>query len=64
LDLRTSGINYGKKSFLNLEINLFTNKEIDFKSNELKDSVKNIINNIYESNIKENNYFDFTLTKK
>jgi hypothetical protein len=64
LDLRTSGINYGKKSFLNLEINLFTNKEIDFKSNELKDSVKNIITNIYESNIKENNYFDFTLTKK
>jgi hypothetical protein len=64
LDLRTSGINYGKKSFLNLEINLFTNKEIDFKSNEIKSSVKDIINNIYESNIKSNNYFEFTISKK
>jgi hypothetical protein len=64
LDLRTSGINFGKKSFLNLEINLFTSNELDFKSNELKDSVKKIIRSINDYNIKANNYFDFTLTKK
>jgi len=64
LDLRTSGIFFGKKSFLNLEINLFTDKEFDFKSNELKNSIKKIIKNIGESNITQNKYFDFTLTKK
>jgi len=64
LDLRTSGIFFGKKSFLNLEINLFTEKEFDFKSNELKNSIKKIIKNIGESNITQNKYFDFTLTKK
>lgn len=64
LDLRTSGIFYGKKSFLNLEINLFADKEIDFKSNTLKNSIKKIINNIQEHNFCSNKYFDFSLTKK
>jgi hypothetical protein len=64
LDLRTSGINYGKKSFLNLEINLFTSQELDFKSNQVKDSVKKIIKSVYDYNMITNNYFDFTLTKK
>jgi len=64
LDLRTSGINYGKKSFLNLEINLFAEKELDFKSNSIKNSIKKLINNIEYSNIKPNRYFNFTLTKK
>ena len=64
LDLRTSGINYGKKSFLNLEINLFTDKEIDFKSSNIKNSIKKLITNIQDYNIKQNKYFNFTLTKK
>ena len=37
LDLRTSGISHGKKSFLNLEVNLYTTHELDFKSPEIKD---------------------------
>jgi hypothetical protein len=64
LDLRTSGIFFGKKSFLNLEINLFTDNELDFKSNEVRNSVKKIVNNIHDYNITSNKYFDFTLTKK
>jgi hypothetical protein len=64
LDLRTSGIFYGKKSFLNLEINLFTEKEFDFKSNELKNSIKKIVKSISDYNFNPNKYFDFTLTKK
>jgi hypothetical protein len=64
LDLRTSGILYGKKSFLNLEINLFSDKELDFKSNYVKNSIKTIIKNIQDSNISSNKYFEFTLTKK
>ena len=63
LDLRTSGIAHGKKSFLNLEVNLYTNHEIDFKSNEVKDSVKKIIKNIFKENVIQNKYFDFSPSK-
>ena len=64
LDLRTSGINYGKKSFLNLEINLYSEDDLDFKSNSVKDTVCSLIRNIENLNIIENEYFNFTLTKK
>jgi hypothetical protein len=64
LDLRTSGISHGKKSFFNLEINLYTTNELDFKSIEIKDSVKNIVQSIYNNNITTNKYFEFSTTKK
>lgn len=64
LDLRTSGMNFGKKSFLNLEINLYTTSEFDFKSNIIKESVKKIICNINHTNFRVNEYLKFTLTKK
>ena len=59
LDLRTSGISHGKKSFLNLEVNLYTNQEMDFKSPEIKNSVKQIIKNIFKENVIQNKYFEF-----
>ena len=64
LDLRTSGICYGKKSFLNLEVNLYTNVELDFKSQEIKSSVKEIIKNIFKNNVTNNEYFEFSTSKK
>ena len=64
LDLRTSGISHGKKSFFNLEVNLFTISELDFKSNEIKDSVKQIVRNIFKNNINENKHFEFSNSKK
>jgi hypothetical protein len=64
LDLRTSGISHGKKSFFNLEINLYTTNELDFKSTEIKDSVKNIIQSIFNNNVTTNKYFEFSTTKK
>lgn len=64
LDLRTSGISVGKKSFFNLEVNLYTNEELDFKSQELKDSVKRIVKNIFTNNLSNNSYFDFYKSKK
>lgn len=63
LDLRTSGISHGKKSFFNLEVNLYTNEEMDFKSSEIKESIKKIIKNIVRDNVIENKYFDFSLSK-
>ena len=64
LDLRTSGISHGKKSFFNLEVNLYTNIELDFKSYEIKESIKKIIKNIFKNNIIENKYFNFSISKK
>lgn len=63
LDLRTSGIRKDKKSFMNLEINLYTNTSLDFKSNEIKESVKKIIKKIYRENIINNRHFNFSCSK-
>lgn len=65
LDLRSSGISEGKKSFMNLEINFFLIPEdIDFKSKEIKDSLKNITQRIVDENFIDNDHFRFYLTKK
>lgn len=64
LDLRTSGISNGKKSFFNLEVNVFLENELDFKSPELKESVKKIVKNVFFNNLSNNNYFDFYKSKK
>jgi hypothetical protein len=64
LDLRTSGISHGKKSFFNLEINLYTNSELDFKSIEIKDSIKNIVKSVFRNNLQPNKYFEFSISKK
>ena len=64
LDLRSSGLTLGKKSFMNLEINFYLNKEeLDFKSKEIKDNLKNIVTRIYDENFNDNDYFNFHLTK-
>jgi hypothetical protein len=64
LDLRSSGLTLGKKSFMNLEINFYlSSEEIDFKSKEIKENLKTIVTRIYEENFNNNNYFNFSLTK-
>jgi hypothetical protein len=63
LDLRTSGIQINKKSFMNLEVNLFLNNEMDFKSNEIKDSIRMVIRQIYKDCVLKNKYFLFYPTK-
>jgi len=65
LDLRSSGINMGKKSFLNLEINLYLqDSDNDFKSTKLKESLKELTKDILQNNFVKNEYFKFFLTKK
>lgn len=64
LDLRTSGILKGKKSFFNLEINLYTVRDMDFKSDEIKESIKKIVKSIYKNNVDSNKYFEFSVSKK
>ena len=64
LDLRTSGIQYKKRSFMNLEITLFVKTEMGFKSTELKNELKNIISQFEKYCFKPSKYFKFYLTKK
>ena len=65
MDLRSSGLTMGKKSFLNLEVNLFIKeKEIDFKSQQVKDYLKSMVKNVINQNFNKNDFFVFTLTKK
>lgn len=64
LDLRSSGLQKGKKSFLNLEINFYlTGDENDFKSRRLKESLKKICKQVFQENFTNNEYFKFQLTK-
>ena len=63
LDLRTSGLQLNKKSFINLEINLFVLEPMDFKSPKLKKYVKNLIKSVYGDVMNKNKYFKFYLTK-
>jgi hypothetical protein len=57
LDLRSSGIQKGKRSFMNLEITLYLKNHVDFKSPILRDSVKNIISSVYTDCLKGIKYF-------
>lgn len=65
LDLRSSGLKYQKKSFMNLEINFYIiQPDLDFKDKGIQESLINITTNIFTENIKGNEYFNFYLTKK
>jgi hypothetical protein len=65
LDLRSSGLKVGKKSFMNLEVNFFNIQPIlDFKDNEIKISLVDITSKIFIDNFINNEYFEFYLTKK
>jgi len=57
LDFRSSGIQKGKRSFLNLEITLYLKNHIDFKSPILRDRIKTIITSVYTDSIKGLKYF-------
>lgn len=64
LDLRSSGITLGKKSFLNLEINLYFKEQVwDFKSNVLRDILKNVVKEVFHKAFSDNEYFKFYLRK-
>jgi len=64
LDVRYSGIEVEKKSFMNLEVTLFAKPGVYFKSPEMKEFIKKIVKQIYFKNLSKNKYFDFYLTKK
>ena len=64
LDLRTSGIQLNKKSFMNIEINVYTKTELDFKGSQVKAALKKIIKEIYRDCIVKIDYFTFSSSKE
>ena len=64
LDVRTKGIKLGKKSFINLEITLFTQKHFDLRTKELKCTIKNLIEDIIDSDLDNKILFNFSKNKK
>lgn len=63
LDLRSSGIQVGKKSFMNLEITLYLKENIDFKSPILRDRIKSICKSIYLDELMNSKYFTMAKSK-
>jgi len=63
LDLRSSGIQMEKRSFMNLEITLFLKNEVDFKSPILKDKLKTIISSVYKFDLLDSEHFSLHKTK-
>lgn len=63
MDLRTSGIKMTKSSFLNLEITFFIKESTDFKSVNLRDSLKDMINQIHDNVLLKTKYFKIQYSK-
>lgn len=59
LDIRESGIRYGKRSFMNCEITLFLNSEIPVNSDKMKPILDGITNTVINSTFESNKSFKF-----
>jgi hypothetical protein len=64
LDIRTKGIKLEKRSFMNLEITLYVDKQFDVKSKEIKSNVKDILIYIIEDGLSDKKLFNFYKSKK
>jgi uncharacterized alkaline shock family protein YloU len=64
LDIRTKGIKLEKRSFMNLEITLYVEKQFDVKSKEVRHMVKNLIENLVDNGLNDKKLFNFYKTKK
>ena len=63
LDLRTSGLALRKRSFMNLEVTFYIKKDMDFKSSEIKSTIKEMISYLEKEVFYQSKYFKFYLTK-
>jgi len=64
LDIRTKGIKLEKRSFMNLEITLYVEKQFDVKSKEIKNTVKNLLEDIIDDGLVDKKLFNFHKSKK
>jgi hypothetical protein len=64
LDMRESGIQYGKRSFMNCEITLYQKNELSIDSDELNTELTNITKLIVDEILDSNEFFSFYKSKK
>lgn len=64
LDIRESGIKYGKRSFTNCEITLFLNNEIPVNSDIMRTILDNVVNMLVNNVFDNNKTFNFYRKKK
>ena len=64
LDIRTKGIKLEKRSFMNLEITLYVDKQFDVKSKEIKNNIKDILSIVIEDGLSDKKLFNFYKSKK
>ena len=59
LDIRESGIKFGKRSFMNCEITLFMDSEMPVNSEHMKEKLDNVISMVVNSIFETNKTFKF-----
>lgn len=59
LDIRESGVRYGKRSFMNCEITLFLNEEMSINSEEMKENFNSLIPMLVKSVFEKDKTFKF-----
>jgi hypothetical protein len=64
LDIRTKGIKLEKRSFMNLEITLYVEKQFDVKSKEIKNTIKNLLVDVVNDGLIDKKLFNFHKSKK
>lgn len=64
LDIKTRGIKIERRSFMNLEVTLFIEKQFDVKSKTTKLLIREIIETIVETGLSDKNLFNFNKNKK
>jgi len=62
-DMRESGIEYGKRSYMNCEITLFQNHTFKLQEKLIQENLDNILNDIICEVLDNTIYFDFHKTK-
>jgi hypothetical protein len=49
---------------MNLEITLYVNKQFDIKTKDIKNSIKNILENVVDEGLNDKKLFNFNKSKK
>jgi len=63
LDIRTKGIKLDKKSFMNLEITLYAEKQFDIKNKEVTFILENLVKKLVDNCLIDKTLFNFSKTK-
>ena len=64
LDLRSSGVSVGKKSFMKCEMTLFTNSKLNLKDAKTIYTIEEKTRKLINDELKDNEYFSFHSSKK